>query len=116
MGQMKKGDTPVLHLYSVRSRTHPVFIYPFLCLPESTIYSLMSTSSQATRFEKSVRNMELLKFKKFPRKHLPVLVFSVIYYLALSLLDTSTEAYAIQCHRVMMVINAGTDNSRRCLV
>jgi len=113
---MNKGDTPVLHLYSVRSRTHSVFIYPFLCLPESTIYSLMSTSSQASRFSKSVRDMKLLRCTKFSWKHLPVLIFTVIYYLALSLLDTSIEAYEIQSHRIMIVMNAGTDNSRCGLV
>jgi hypothetical protein len=76
----------------------------------------MSTSSQATRFEKNVQDMKLLRCTKFPWKHLPVLIFIVIYYLALSHLDTSIEAYAIQCHRMMMVINAGTGNSRRGLV
>jgi len=65
---------------------------------------------------KSRRYVHSCGVQKFPWKHLPVLIFIAIYYLALSLFDTSTEAYAIQCHRMMMVINAGNDNSRRGVV
>jgi hypothetical protein len=59
---MRDMSVFLLLVYSVRSRTNSPLMYHFLCLPECTIYSFMSTSSQATRFEKSVRDVKYWVF------------------------------------------------------